>query len=92
MGFSFRTRKAKDTLILPPPDKGNKPVKISCITLHLSSGNTCPQDNNQEVYEEESEEEVVLAKVDSGDDSTDSDPDSENETTVWLQASDLEGE
>ena len=60
-------------------NKGKKPGKIRCITLHLSAGNAYmgPKDNIQEEDEEESEEEVVLAEVDSGDDSTDSYLDSE---------------
>ena len=64
----------------PLTNKGKKPGKIRCITLHLSAGNAYmgPQDNIQEEDEEESEEEVVLAEVDSGDDSTDSYLDSES--------------
>ena len=51
----------------PLPNKGKKPGKMQCITLHLSTGNAYmgPQDNNQEEDEEESEEEVDLAEVDS---------------------------
>lgn len=64
----------------PLPNKGKKPGKMQCITLHLSTGNAYmgPQDNNQEEDEEESEEEVDLAEVDSGDDSRDSYLDSES--------------
>ena len=64
----------------PLPNKGKKPGKMQCITLHLSTGNAYmgPQDNNQEEDEEESEEEVDLTEVDSGDDSRDSYLDSES--------------
>ena len=64
----------------PLTNKGKKPGKIRCITLHLSAGNTYmgPQDNIQEEDEEESQEEVVLAEVDSGNNSTDSYLDSES--------------
>lgn len=64
----------------PLPNKGKKPGKMQCITLHLSTGNAYmgPQDNNQEEDEEESEEEVDLAEADSGDDSRDSYLDSES--------------
>ena len=53
---------------------------MQCITLHLSAGNAYmgPQDNIQEEDEEESEEEVDLAEVDSGDDSRVSYLDSES--------------
>lgn len=64
----------------PLPNKGKKPGKMRCITLHLSAGNAYmgPQENIQEEHKEESEEEVDLAEVDSGDDSRDSCLDSES--------------
>ena len=64
----------------PLTNKGKKPDKMRCITLHLSAGNAYmgPQDNIQEEDEEESEEEVDLAEVDSGDDSRVSYLDSES--------------
>lgn len=65
----------------PLPNKGKKPGKMRCITLHSSAGNAYiqgPQDNIQEEHEEESVEELDLAEVDSGDDSRDSYLDSES--------------
>lgn len=72
-------------------NKGKKPGKIRCITLHLSAGNAYmgPKDNIQEEDEEESEEEVVLAEVDSGDDSTDSYLDSESTNNYDSELTDV---
>lgn len=48
------------------PNKGNKPDKIRCIALHLSSGResyVAPQVNQEEEGKESEEEEEVLAEI-----------------------------
>ena len=65
------------------PNKGNKPDKIRCIALHLSSDResyVAPEVNQEEEGEESEEEEEVLAEI-LTDSEYDDDGDSGNESS-----------